>query len=215
VRIYAALGRGDLEHDIQSSLRDETGAGQFRTGFEYWGKKRLGGGVRMELLRSQGDLFGDSRATDFELFVHGVGILGDSRAEVPLRLGLALRQYELEDNATGESLKWSSFGPRVEVEPDIALIRNDRVRWSIYGRLSTFAGLTVIETDPASDEWNSSVFGLDAGIGTRLQFAKYLVDVGYLYRSHDAAESDVMNFTVIRAFDAEYSGLLISFGVVF
>lgn len=220
-RCELAFGGGDFEHETVGAptLQDETGGGYFRLGFEYLGPEDFGGGLRLEGTASDDDLFlatagSPAEIGDGELFLHGTGLFGDDAVRVPLRFGLSFRGYTIDD-PTGADLTWASVGPRVELEPDFRLLGNEAVRWSLYGRLSGFAGFTAAESDPATEDWTTTMVGVDVGVGTRLAFEHVQLGIGYLVRSHHAAESDTVNSTFLREFDAEMRGLELSFAVLF
>lgn len=150
-RIEFALGGGTFDHETDGSpiLNDDTSGGYLRLGFEHTGADGLGGGFRLEGSASEGDLFAtDVEASEGELFAHFTSVLGDDDARLPVRIGLSLRSYTLDDPA-GLDPTWTSIGPRVEIEPDLRLDRGDSTRWSLYGKLGAFLGYTWIETDPA------------------------------------------------------------------
>ncbi len=215
-RLELALGGGNFEHETagQPLLDDEVDGGYARIAFEYRGDENFGLGLRLEGSGSDDDLFlasggSPAEASDGELFLHGTGFFGGDAIEVPLRFGLSLRGYTLDD-PTGADLSFASIGPRLEVEPDFRLLENDSCRWSLYARLGAFVGYTAIETDPATEDWTTTMTGLDYGVGTRLRFEHVELGIGWLARTHHADESDTVGGTFVREFDARFSGLEIS-----
>jgi hypothetical protein len=183
--------------------------------------ERAGGGVRLEGSASDDDLFADfapgaaSEAGDGELFFHGTVGFGEKPPEMPLRFGLFFRGYSLEENASSNQLSWSSFGPRVEFAPDIGLVENDDFRWSLPCRIGLGVGMTVVDTDPATEEWDTSMTQYDVGIASRFAFSKVFFDVGYLMRHATYNESDVVASAFIREAETTFSGMIFTLGVKF
>jgi hypothetical protein len=217
-RIEFALGGGSFDHETDGSalLNDDTSGGYARLAFEHIGDEGSGGGIRLEGSASEGDLFGtDVEASEGELFLYFTSVLGDDDARFPVRIGLSLRSYTLDDPA-GIDPTWNSIGPRFEIEPDLRLDRGDSTtRWSLYGRLGVFLGFTEIETDPSTDHWHTTSYGLDVGAGTRFAFSHVELGLGYLLRFHHADESDTSGGVAIREYDAYFSGVEVALAVVF
>ncbi|MEQ1634034.1 MAG: hypothetical protein ABL997_16775 [Planctomycetota bacterium] len=222
VRADAAFGGGKLEHTTKgTSLDDEATAAYFAFGAEAIGSQGMGGGLRVETLTSDDDLFlglgagTPAQAFDSEVFLHGTGVLGGDDTLVPIRFGLFFRNYTLESVASGSELSWLSFGPKVEATPDFALTSNDTVRWSMTGRFGLGAGTTVVEDDALAQEFDTTMVQVDLGVGTRLQFETLRLDVGWLHRRTNYAESDVAaSLTVLEA-DSTFSGFTFSLGATF
>jgi hypothetical protein len=222
VSIDFALGAGRFDHDTEGSgtLSDRTSAGYFRLGFELMTASDWGGGLRIEGTGSDDDLFVSSgapaqEATDASLFLHFTGRFGSDAVDVPLRVGLFVRNYTIEEDLTGAEIQWSGFGPGLEVEPDLALIRGDTARLSLRGRLGLAVGVASIETEPATEDFDSVMASFDAGLGLHLAFEHVDLGIGYLFRSLDVAESDDVAGLVIREIDSEFRGLVASLAVRF
>jgi len=177
--------------------------------------------VRLEGSSSDDDLFEESipaavgEAGDGELLIHGTAKLGSDESPLPLRFGLFFRGYGLTENLGGEELNWSSFGPRLEFAPDIELMQNDNFRWSLPARLGVGLGLTTIETEPSTDEWETVMAQIDVGFATRFQFSSVFFDIGYLMRRTNYSESEESSGFVIRGADATFSGAVFTFGAKF
>jgi len=219
---YVAFGGGSMEHKTNgSNLDDKTSAGYFALGGEAMFTENVGGGVRLEGSASDDDLFADlgpttvGEAADGELFFHGTARFGEEQSPLPLRFGFFFRGYTLQDNADGDELSWSSFGPRLEFAPDIQLAQSDEFRWSLPLRFGLGVGLTTIETSPATEEWDTTMTQYDLGLATRFQFSKVFLDVGYLLRHTNYSESDETAGFTIREADATFSGLVFTFGAKF
>ena len=219
---YVAFGGGKMEHKTNgSALDDKTSAGYFALGAEAMFSDSVGGGLRIEGSSSNDDLFADvgpglsSEATDGELFLHGTARLGDEEAPLPLRFGFFFRGYGLEEKATGQEITWSSFGPRIEFAPDIELTASDDFRWSLPARLGLGFGMSTIETNPATEQWDTTMSQFDVGLGTRLHFTQFWFDIGYLIRRTRYAESEEIGPTAILGADSTFSGVVFSLGADF
>jgi hypothetical protein len=225
VRIDLAVGGGTWEHTTSgvAALSDDTDAGYGRLGFEIIGGNDFGGGLRLEGTVSDDDLFLGSgglatEASDGDLFLHGTGIFGgtqDDLMRMPLRFGLFVRNYRIEEQVSSDSIDWTSVGPRIEIEPELRLVRGDDVQWSFYARAGGSFGVTTIETDLSSDSFDSTTLGFDFGLGTRLQLGPAQIDLGFLLRTQTVDESDDVGGLFIREIDAEFRGIVLGAAVVF
>lgn len=211
-----------MEHKTNgTNLDDKTSAGYFALGAEAMFTEKIGGGVRLEGAASDDDMFQDlgpatvGEATDGELFLHGTARFGEEQSPLPLRFGLFFRGYTLQDNADGDELSWSSFGPRLEFAPDIQLVQSEAFRWSLPLRFGLGLGVSTVETSPSTEEWDTTMTQYDLGLATRFQFSKVFFDVGYLLRHANYRESDeTANVTILEA-DTTFSGLVFSLGAKF
>lgn len=222
VQASVAFGGGTMEHKTDGTdLDGKTSAGYFALGVEAMFSEKVGGGVRLEGSSSDDDLFEDSipaavgEAGDGELFLHGTAKLGSDESPLPLRFGLFFRGYGLTENLGGEEVNWSSFGPRLEFAPDIELSASDDFRWSLPARLGVGIGMSVVETEPETEQWDTTMAQFDVGLATRLQFSKIWFDVGYLMRRTNYAESDEVGGVAILGADSTFSGLVFTFGATF
>ena len=225
VRIELAFGGGTWEHTTSgvAALTDDTDARYMRLGFEIIGRNDFGGGLRLEGTVSDDDLFVQSggvaaEAGDGELFLHGTGVFGggpDDVVRMPLRFGLFLRNYRIEERVGGNAIDWQSVGPRVEFEPELRLVGDEDVQWGLYARTGFCFGITSIDNDASTDTFDSTMFGFDFGLGTRLGLGPVQLDIGYLLRTHDVEESDYVGGAFIRAIDAEFRGVVVGAAIVF
>jgi hypothetical protein len=223
VRIDLEVGGGNLKHNTHGAptLQDNTDAGYFRLGGELIGHSNVGGGIRLQGIGSSDDLFVDSggprsQASDGEVFFHGTGLFESSGFEMPVRFGLYLRGYEIEDKTTNDKLNYGSAGIRLEVAPDLAIAGGDSVRWSIGGMFAVEFGNATVTDDPkVIGDAHSHMHGFDVGIGTKLLVHPFEFGVGWLYRRMDVAQSDTVGGSFYRAIDTEFSGLVLSMAVRF
>ncbi len=222
VKAAVAFGAGTMEHKTHgTALDDTTSAGYFALGAEAMFSERVGGGIRLEGSASDDDMFAEAvpiatgEATDSELFFHGTALFGDEESPLPLRFGLFFRSYGLTQNLGGAELNWSSLGPRLELAPDLELAAGDGFRWSLPARLGVGIGMSVAETEPSTEQWNTTMTHLDAGLASRLQFSQVWFDIGFLVRRTSYAESeDVVGVTILGA-DTTFTGLVLGFGAKF
>lgn len=212
--IDVAAGAGTLKQTTQNnSGRDgDTEAYYVRFGVEMLGSSGFGGGIRAEGVQSDDELLLDTlgirtTATDSELFLHGTGIYGDDDARTAIRLGVFTRTYDQKDKATDQRLEWSSFGLRLEVEPELTILHKDGLRWSGFGRGSIAMGLTTASSHPATFDADASMLGLDVGIGTRVQIYGFEFGMGYNYRTLSLEQSETINGQAFAGVDMTYSGL--------
>jgi hypothetical protein len=134
---------------------------------------------------------------------------------MPLRFGLFGRQYLLEESATGADLDTTSFGIEVATDPDVALVTTSDTRFSVFAGVAFGVGASEVETNLASNTWDTSVatFGLDAGL--RLRVGVVTLALAYLRRAEAIDESDVEAGTFVRAVDTDFDGLAFTLGFVF
>lgn len=221
-RVYLHVGGGDFEHETSGSatVSDETSARLVRFGFEAFGEG-LGGGLRLEGMISDDDLFAETagspaEATDAELFLHFTGLIGDSQhTHIPARFGLFLRDYRFEEQSTGFEVDWASVGVRAEIEPDFELVRGDTVRWSLFGLLGLGFGFGNVSTDPETFDADTTVFTYDLGVGTRLQLSHFEVGLGLMRRATNFDESEDVGGLMFREVDTELTALFLTLGAVF
>src|SRR5262249_60216428 len=84
-----------------------------------------------------------------------------------------------------------SMGVRLEAEPEFVLAGDGALRWSIYGLFGFAFGSTRVPSHPATFDADTTMVGLDLGIGTRLHVAQVEFGLGALFRTttYDQSES--------------------------
>lgn len=216
-----SLGGGSFEHRTKGSdLDDKTSAGYFKLQFEGFSDMGFGGGIRIEAVGSDDNLFEGtanplSQAGSGELFLYFGYRPRLERWELPMRVGLILHNYGLEENISGDRIDYTSGGIRFEIVPDFALVQRQNLRWSLYSALSFGFGSTTVSTDPDTFEADSTtaMFGFD--LGTRLRIGLLDLGVGYVYRSQTVDDSEVVGSFYYLGVEQEFSGLQVTLGVVF
>lgn len=220
-RVNLAFGGGDFEHRTDDSTLDgDTDGGMFRLSFEGTTKKGIGGGLRFEGIASDDDLFVDAgfaatEATMSTIFLHFTYRAQADRFAMPIRIGLLLDGYVLEEDVSGDEVTYGSIGPYFELAPEVAIVEQRKLSWTIYGQFGAGIAATGIDIEGDDNDYVSSTVLFGAEIGTRLRVGPVELGVGVVGRWRSMDESDVENGLVVLGYDSEFRGLLISGGVVF
>jgi len=220
-RFDLAFGGGRLEHRTDgSSLDGEADAGFFRFVFEGIGDRGIGGGLRLEGMATDDDLFDDAgfaatEASASSLFGHVTFRFAEENFVMPIRVGLQFDGYVLEETGTGNETTWASFGPQFEIAPELLLTRHDDVCWSVYTNVGFgFAG-TSIDTDTIGKNFESASFFYDFELGTRLYLQHVVFGFGFVVRGQIADESDTDGGQFVQGMEHDFAGLLFSVGAIF
>ncbi|MBL8730551.1 MAG: hypothetical protein JNM25_19185 [Planctomycetes bacterium] len=220
-RIQFAGAGGELEHRTDNSLLDgETDAGLFRFQFEGISRRGFGGGLRFEGIGSDDDLFADagfnaSEARSSSLYLHFTYRATARRFTMPVRFGLWLNGYVLEDRVLGDEVTYGSIGPYLELAPEFRLVDRRRLTWSLYGELGAGVAGTGIDVDNDSNDYYSSTISYGVELGTRLRTGPFELGIAYVLRGQAMDESDPENGLVVLGYDSQFRGLLISASVLF
>ncbi len=220
-RVGLGLSGGQFDFDSDDSpLRGDTDAGLLRLQFEGTSRRGIGGGVRLEGIASDDDLFVDqgftaSEASNSTLFGHFTWRLEEHRFAMPIRLGLLLNGFELQEVQSGAETTYSSFGPYFEIAPELTLTRSGKTNWSIYGEFGFGAAATAVDLSGDNRDYETSSGFAGVEIGTRLTFSKVEFGLAYVGRWQSADESDPEGGFVAPGYDTDYQGLLFTFALVF
>jgi len=220
-RVSVAGVGGELEHVTDGSdLDDETDAGMFRIAFEATSRKGIGGGLRFESTVSDDDLFVDAgfaatEARRANFFLHFTYRAVAPRFAMPLRIGLMLDGYQLEENVSNNDISYGSLGPYLEVAPEFSLVDGRNFEWTLYGEFGVGIAATGIDVETDSEDYSSATAFFGAEIGTRLHFGPVEFGLGIVGRWSAMDESDEENNLVVLGHDTEFVGVLLSLGVVF
>ena len=220
-KIEAGFAGGRLEHRTeQSPLDGDAVAGFGRLSFEGIGDGAIGGGLRFEGFGSEDDLFTSAGFPAIEagmasLFGHVSFRMERERFVMPIRVGLLFHGYAHEEVATGNTVQFSSFGPQFEVEPELALIHEDQVMWSLYAQFGFGIAATSVDVDTVGDDFETSSFNYGFELGTRLYLGHLVAGLGLVIRGQDIDESDVENGNFVFGIEQDFTGVLLSIGVVF
>lgn len=212
-------GKFDFSSD-DSPLSGDTDAGLLRLQFEGTSRRGLGGGVRIEGIASDDDLFVDqgfsaSEAANSTLFGHFTWRLEEHRFAMPIRLGLLANSLELTEQASGAETTYSSFGPYFEIAPEFTLTRSGKTIWSLYGEFGFGAAGTVVDLAADNLDYDSTSGFAGVELGTRLTLGKVELGLAYVGRWQSADESDPEGGFVAPGYDVNYQGFLFTLGFVF
>lgn len=214
---------GRFEHRTKgSTLDDDTDGALFRLQFEGSSSQGFGGGIRLEGISSDDDLFADTgtAAEGFsgELFAFFAYRPPDLRIDLPLRVGFTLSNYRVEENVSEDRIDYTSAGVKFEIAPEFPLIQREHFRWSIYSAASLGFGASRVESDTSSPgdfdaDSEMTMFGFD--VGTRFRFGHASLGVGYVYRELNVDDSDVVGGSFFLGIEQSFSGLMLTFGLNF
>lgn len=224
-RIGAGIAGGNFDFETDgSTLNDDTSAGMFRLQFEATSARGIGGGVRLESVASDDDLFvdagfGETEAAIGSIFGHFTYRHEAHRFVMPLRIGLLLNALTLEDQTTDDEVTYASIGPYVEIAPEFVIARSGTTRWSLFGEFGIGVGGTAIDVDEDPRDYESvTTFG-GIELGTRLTLNKIELGLAYVGRFQSMDESDPEGGPggdfVVLGYDASFNGLMFTFAVVF
>jgi hypothetical protein len=222
-RFRAALGfaGGELDHRTDGSPLDgDADAGLFRLQFEGTTPRGIGGGIRFEAIQSDDDLFRDAGFVDTEaswssLFAHFTYRLEARRFTMPMRIGLILNGYTLEEENSDDEIVYGSIGPYFELAPEIRLVGRRSFGWSLYGEVGLGAAVTGIEIEDDRNDYISDTAFFGVELGTRLHLGRFEVGAAYVGRWQSMDESDEEDGLVVFGYDADFQGLMVTFGAVF
>lgn len=218
----ASIGGGSFKHRTGSPGPDgDASAAWFRLRFEVITDADIGGGLALEGLAAERELFTDSGDSDTDtgygdLFAFFALYLGrGSDLAMPVRIGVFSNRYSI-DNLNNSDLDYPSVGARLEVEPELVLIRNgDRPALSLFGQASISGGTTQLATEPATVEAdaNATMWGFE--LGGRFRTGGAVFGLGWVFRGLHVSTSDTVNGITFPAIDTEFSGLQFSVGARF
>jgi len=215
-----AFGAGKFDVDIKNSASDEASAGLFEAAFESVAPSNVGGGVRVRGIASDDDLDDDPndltpgavQASDGEWFFHGTLDGGEGMQRLPIRFGLALRQFELEDKAASETVEWASWGPRFEFAPEVPMSEWDSGSISLFGMFGLGYGRTTVNLTGATNDWDTDAVFFDLGAGFRSNLSGMVLELGYRYLNSDYDQTEESSSGVVRETDVSFSGVVFSLG---
>lgn len=216
-----SLGGGRFEHKTDGSdLDDHTDAAIFRLRFEATTRHGIGGGIRIEGIGTDDDLFTDAgfnatEASSGSLFGHFTYRAVADRFAMPVRIGLLLNGYQLADQVTDEEVSYGSIGPYLEVAPEFTLFARRDFRWTLFGEAGVGVAATSIDVEGDYRDYVSDTTFAGLEFGTRFDFGPMDLTISAIGRWQSMAESDVEDGQVVLGYDSEFRGLMISFGATF
>jgi hypothetical protein len=216
-RLHLQIGTGRLRHDTEGNAGgdDATDASWFRLAYEYARKDGFGGGARLDIAGSDDDLFDDdgspSSAGLIDLFAHATWTQASDGWIVPLRFGVSLHDYTIEEEASGDSVRWSTFGFRVEAEPEWRIASSEEVCFSLAAPIDVLVGLTWVETQPESEDWSTSMLGADVGLMLRVGTDAVRFELGYRRTWLDYDETDAQAGMRLRGIEIDADFFVLGF----
>lgn len=220
-RVGLGLGAGNFDYETDgSNLAGDTDAGFFRLHFEGTSRSGIGGGIRLESIASDDDLFVDagfpaSEATMGTVFGHFTYRLQHDRFVMPMRAGLLFNGLTLEEQATSNEVTFGSIGPYFEVAPELILTRSDRVQWSLFAEVGIGAGITAIDIDGDPTDYDSTTGFYGFEFGTRVLVGPVELGLSYVGRWQSMDDSDVENGVFVLGNDVDFQGVVFGVSVVF
>ncbi len=222
VQITLGYAPGSYHHETSgTNLDDTTSAGLVRFAVEGVSPIGVGGGLALEFGGTDDDLFENVGAVDgqvatSDVFLHFTFRVAAPQFRMPIRVGPYLHTLRLEDNSPDE-LTWASFGARVQIEPEVLLVRTPNGELGLFAELGVGAHGTAIELDsPSGDEdYDSDGISAGANIGVRGRWTGFTISLSYIWRHFAVDDSDIENFTFVREIDTRQDGLLLEMGFSF
>lgn len=213
------LAGGTFEHRTEASSRDDrTSAALLLLRAEATTAGGFGGGLRLESLASDDDLFEGTGANEVEaeqgtLFAHLTYRLHEGRFQMPIRLGFLLDDYQLADQVTDLELEHLSAGGYFELAPSFDVLANDSLRWSLFAVAGAGVAATTIDPEGDDEDYDASTVRYGLEVGTRVAFGRFDVGLSGIGRWQAMDESDPENGNTIDGYRTEFLGAMLSFGV--
>jgi hypothetical protein len=228
-RLFAdmTLAGGIYDHDTRAdggTLSGNTDGGFARLRAEFIFEQGIGGGISLEGSSSGDDLFGDNgginvkgRTGDAFLFFVAQPST-DEAFRLPMRVGPYFHTVTLDNDVTSLKTNWNGVGLRLEIEPEVWLVRRDRFSFGLYGggsggvhatqvALKGGGGRTTFDGDGAT---------LGAEVGVQALWGRHVTTrFGYLYRVGREDESESKGGISVPGATTSFSGLMLSVGVRF
>ena len=133
-----------------------------------------------------------------------------------VRVLLPFQTLRVKDNNGNNSIEWDGIGVRVEVEPELHVIRS-AVDVSLFAR--PHVGFQFFEADSASLLDGLIGAGYDVGVtmGSRLRFQNLFVQVGYTFEHTFLSESSSSLFSgsEVDEMEFDFEGFTFGGGIVF
>jgi len=228
-RLFAdmTLAGGTYEHDTRSdggTLSGDTDGGFARLRAEFIFDQGIGGGFAFEGSSSDDDLFGDNGGIDiqgrtgdaFLFFVAQPST--DESFRMPMRIGPYFHTTTLDDDLTSLKTNWNAVGLRLEIEPEVWLVRRDRFSFGLYGGASggVHATSVALKGGGGKTTFDGDGATLGAEAGVQALWGRHVsTRFGYLYRVGREDESESKNGLRVSGATTSFSGLMLSVGVRF
>jgi hypothetical protein len=220
-RIGTGFAAGNFDFDTEGSpLSDDTDAAMFRLAFEVTSKHGIGGGVRIESMYTDDDLFAGigfnrSQARNQTVFGHFTYRHEAHRFVLPVRAGVLVNALTLEEEISDDEVQYESIGPYFEIAPELVLARSRKTSWSLYGEFGIGIGGTQIEIDNDPRDYDSVTVFSGVELGTRLTLNHVELGLAYVGRFQSMDESDPELGQVALGYDAAFNGVMFTIAVIF
>ncbi len=222
MHVALSLASGTFEHrTADSDLDDRTRAALFRLAGEYVGSAGFGGGLRLESMVSDDDLFEGKaganpvEASDGTVYVHGTYRFASGPLDLPVRLGVTIGDYRLTDQVTDRETDYQSAGVYFEAAPEWTVLANESLRWSVFAEAGVGIAATNIDPEGDARDYDATTARYGFEVGTRVTFGRYEVALSGIGRWQHMGESDDNGGFAIAGYDSEFVGISASFGVTF
>lgn len=217
------LAGGRDEHDIDGAGQDDTDAGLLGVLIEAHGDNGIGGGISIETMGTDDDLFQSTGALEASwvevapFFLYEI-VSGD-RFRMPLRAGPWIHVLEVNDANNSDFIRWGSVGVRLAVEPEVVISRNEDFAFSLFSSVSVAGGSTGIDAEVGNIDHkfdtDGGAFGLE--LGPRIRWSHFMASVSFIHRtvSMDDSDTETVNGTpgvFIRGFDNDFDAIAFTFG---
>jgi hypothetical protein len=221
------LAGGVYTHNTRADSSAESGhadGGFGRMRCEYVFDRGIGGGIALEGTGSEKKLFGDTgpideRGRTGDAFLYFVGVpTTDAYFRIPMRAGPYFHSVVIDDDQTSLRTSWNGVGLRVEVEPELWLVRNGRFAFGLVGGASAGAHFTqvVLKAGSGRTTFDGQGATLGAEAGFQALWGEHVTTrLGYLYRVTREDESDPKAGLAVSGVNTTFNGVMLSVGVRF
>jgi hypothetical protein len=232
VSVRVGYSPGTVRHQIRGTgvdFDDETDAHLVRLRVE--GGAPLGGGVTAEWYQSDDDLFattpgnpfGPAELTSFNIAPHVRYRFGEnSRLRAQVRLGFPFEYVEQDFQNAPIDPEWIAAGGRLAVEPELLLLTEPGLRWSVHAEAAASLGYTLVLVETSSsfggttqEDFSAFTTGYGLEAGTRLELGHFDIGVSYMYRHTEVDEGRVILGIPFGDFESEFEGFMFVGGVRF
>jgi len=217
IRADVGLGGGHFTHHTHhSSLDGGTDTGFGRLDFEM-SRDGTGFGGRLETFGTDDDLFGapGAEAGGVDLFAFAQWSLRGEQLRMPVRFGLLFDDYQFDQPLLAETLSVGSLGLRLELEPQLTLVQQERLDWSLFANVNFGIAFSGIDSDQDNGHWSSSSTLFGAELGTRLRYRDVTFGLSFVHREQGMHDSDVDLGRSIAGFERRLDVILLTAGLRF
>jgi len=191
---------------------------------EYVPEGSIGGGLSVEITRSDDHLFDSDGLTGItggngderDAFAFLAGRPTFDPFEIAIRGGPYVRWLKVEEYPSEDETRWRGIGLRVEAEPLWRFARVGPCAFGLYGELSLSAHLTEITraVGGASDSYDGRGTTVGAGAGLELLFSDHATArLGFVLRHSNERESEELFGPAVPSVDTKFRGVAFQLGI--